>query len=559
MKKNLSYAALVAAAVLAAAAGMTRESPAQAASGTREKGLFSEREYRAHLKFLAHDLCEGRAPGTRGGDLAAHYIATRFEAASLAPISRKAGYFQSVPMQGNLTDSKTVRMALIAGDKRVEVASLKEAVLGSEVPEKRIRLQDELLFVGYGIEAPELGWNDYKDADVHGKVLVMLVNDPDFEKTGFGGKGLTYYGRWTYKQEIARIKGARGLLLIHTDASATYGFPVVQSSWAVERVSLEGEIRNPLAVSGWISRPAMDRALALVGLDYEALKLKAEDKNFVPFPLGLKVDVALDQTFREFSSPNVIGILPGTTLADEAVLFMAHYDHLGVGPEIGGDRIYNGAVDNASGTAALLCLARAFASAKEAPERTVIFLATTAEEKGLLGSEYYAAHPVVPLSKTVIALNKDCCNFYGRRDGFVAYPVRFTDAGDVFKKLGEDLGLKLHLSGVDRGGGVFRMDSFPLCARGVVGLSIGLRGKYLTMDPGEVKRLRAKVGRWYHQPTDEIRPFWRYDGILQELALLHHIGRHYADGAPRPKPGAADPYGAAVRVRDRKYTRRRKL
>jgi len=527
---------------------------AQASAASGNPGPFKEHEFRAHLKFLASDLCEGRAPGTRGGNLAALYIASQFEAAGLRPISEKSGYFQPVPMQGNLTDQDTVTVTFSAKGKTVTMAAYDDAVFGSEAARKHIRVEDDVLFVGYGIEAPEYGWNDYKDVDVRGKVLVMLVNDPDFKKTGFGSESLTYYGRWTYKQEIARIKGARGLILIHTNRTATYGFNVVQTSWAVERVCLEGEIRNPLSICGWISRPAMDRALALVDLDYDTLEKRAGDRAFTPFSLGLRLKTDLVQTFRKFSSPNVIGRLPGTSLAEEAVVYMGHHDHLGVGRPIKGDAIYNGAVDNASGIAALICLARAFTTATERPKRTVIFLATTGEEKGLLGSEYYAAHPVVPLDKTVIALNKDCCNFYGRRDGFGAYPIRYTDAVEVFRKLGEGLGLKLHVSGVDRGGGVFRMDSFPLCARGVVALSIGLRGKFLTLSKEKVNEYRRKIGRWYHQPNDEIYPFWRYDGILQELEVLHHIGRHYAFGASPPKPGPENPYGPPIRIRNRKYT-----
>jgi len=527
---------------------------AQEARAERAGPGLSIPAFKAHLKFLADDLCEGRAPGTRGGDLAARYIATQFEAAGLEPISEKTGYFQSVPMLGNLVDHRSVRLELRAGKQVVTATVLDDAIVASEVAEPEVRLEDDLLFVGYGIDAPEHDWDDYKGKDVRGKVLVMLVNDPDLEKTGFGSESLTYYGRWTYKQEIARVKGARGLLLLHTDKSATYGFDVVRSSWAVERVSLEGEIHNPLAVSGWISRPAIDRALKPLGLDYAALKAKADNRGFRPFPLGLRMKVAFRQRFRKFSSPNVIGLLRGAAKADEAVIYMGHYDHLGVGPEVEGDCIYNGAIDNASGTAALICLARAFVEAPERPARTVIFLATTGEEKGLLGSEYYTVHPVVPLEKTALVLNKDCCNFYGRRAGFGVFGVRYTDAVEVFEKLGRDLDLELGVGKVDRGGGAFRVDSFPFNARGVVGLSFWLRGRYLSLPDKEAEALRKKAGRWYHQPSDEIRPDWRYDGILQEMTALYHLGRHFTDGGRRPRLGAGHPYGPAIRLRERKYT-----
>jgi len=547
-----TFAALLLLAGLVLVSNRTQTQEEEARADRSVPGLTIP-EFKAHLKFLADDMCEGRAPGTRGGDLAARYIAAQFEAAGLEPISEKTGYFQPVPMLGNLVDHRSVRLELLYGSRATTVAPLEDVVVTSEVAKPEVSLEEELLFVGYGIEAPEYEWDDYKGVDVRGKVLVMLVNDPDFKKTGFGGESLTYYGRWTYKQEIARIKGARGLLLIHTDESATYKFGVVLSSWGVERVSLEGEILNPLEVSGWITSEALDRVLKPLGLSHWALKKKADDPSFRPFFLGLRMKLAFKQRFRKFSSPNVIGLLRGGSKADEAVVYMGHYDHLGVGPPVNGDTIYNGAIDNASGTSALICLARAHARAPEQPARTVIFLATTGEEKGLLGSEYYTVHPVVPLEKTVLVLNKDCCSFYGRRSGFGVFGVRYTDAVGVFEKLGEDLGQKLEVGKVDRGGGAFRVDCFPFSARGVVGLSVGLRGRYLSLTDKDARALRLKAGPWYHQPNDEIRPYWRYDGILQEMTVLYHLGRHFADGAARPGLNADNPYGPAIRLRERKY------
>ncbi|MBN2491102.1 MAG: M28 family peptidase [Planctomycetes bacterium] len=543
---------LSAAAVLCAACTLF----AQEIPVTELEQRFSIAEYRAHLRFLADDLLEGRAPGSRGGDLAARYIAAQFEAAGLEPISEAAGYFQPVPMIGNRTDLGSARLRLRAGEHGIEVAIPDEAVLVSEGDAPEIRLEDELLFVGYGIDAPEFSWDDYKETDVRGKVLVMLLGNPDHGKTGFGSESLTYYGRWTYKLEIARVKGARGLVLLHTAPSATYDFAVVKSSWTIERVNLAGELGNPLTLVAWIARPALERALAPVGLDHAALETKAADRTFRPFPLGLALDAALAQRTRTFTSPNVIGRLPGAKRPDEAVIYMAHYDHLGIGPLVAGDAIYNGAIDNASGTAALLCLARTFAAAAPRPERTVLFLATTGEESGLLGSEYYTMHPVVPLEKTVLVLNKDCCSFLGRRSGFSAFPIQLTDAAEAVEGLGRELGLELAVGGVDRGGGAFRVDSFPFCARGVVGLSLWLRGRNLSVSEDEAKALAARAGRWYHQPNDEVHPYWRYDGIRQELALLHHLGRHYAGSAPAPKLDATHPFGPAIRLRQAKDTRR---
>jgi hypothetical protein len=524
-----------------------------ASDDTAKGKLFSEEEYKAHLNFLAHDLLEGRAVGVRGGELAALYIATQFQAAGLKPISEEEGYFQRVPMVGITTDYETLRCSFSTGGRSIGLTPIEDLVVTSELTQDAINVEDELLFVGYGIDAPEYNWDDFKGMDVRGRVLVMLVNDPDYEKTGFGSESLTYYGRWTYKEEIARIKGAKGLIMLHTDESATYPFAVVQSSWAIERVNMEGEIKNPLALDGWASQPAFDKVLDLVGLSYAKLKEVADSREFVPFPLGITINVGFKQTYRRFTSPNVIGVLPGTSKADEAVVYMAHYDHLGVGREIDGDTIYNGAVDNASGTAAIICLAKAFASAPEPPKRSVIFLATTGEESGLLGSEYYSVHPVIPLEKTVIALNKDCCNFYGRRDGFGAFPIQFTDAVPAFEKLGEEMGLKLSVGGVDRGGGAFRVDNFPLCARGTVALSIGLSGNNLTLTEEQVNEMREKIGRWYHQPIDEVYPFWNYEGVMQEMEVLYQVGRYYADGGEKPSMKPENPFNAPIRVRNMKY------
>lgn len=525
------------------------------AAQAQEKPLINESEYKAHLKFLAHDLLEGRAVGVRGGELAALYIATQFEAAGLKPISEEQGYFQRVPMIGITTKYDTVSYTLSAGENSVDLAPIDEFVVTSELAQDAVSLDEELLFVGYGVEAPEYDWDDFKGADVKGKVLVMLVNDPDYEKTGFGSESLTYYGRWTYKEEIARIKGAKGLILLHTDETATYPFAVVQSSWGIERVGLEGEFKNPLTIDGWVSKPAVNKVLAFVGLDYDKLKEKADSKDFSPMPLGVRIKVSFEQKYREFTSPNVIGILPGSSMPDEAIIYMGHYDHLGVGREVNGDNIYNGAVDNASGTAALICLARAFASAPDPPKRSIIFFATAGEESGLLGSEYYAEHPVVPLEKTIIALNKDCCSFFGKRDGFGAFPIRYTSAVPSFEKIGKSMDLKLHYGGVDRGGGAFRVDNFPLCARGLVALSIGIRGKYLSLSEEEVKAMRDKVGRWYHQPNDEIYPFWNYEGVMQEMEILYHVGRYYAADGEKPSMTSENPFNAPNRVRSMKYTK----
>jgi Zn-dependent M28 family amino/carboxypeptidase len=525
-----------------------------AAAGTSiaaadDQPRFREAEFAAHLKFLAGDLLEGRAIGTRGGELTAAYIAAQFEAIGLLPISEEAGYFQQVPLLGITTRQETLRFALSAGDKRVALTAFDEVVINSEVILDKIEASDELVFLGYGIQAPEYDWDDYKGTDVSGKIVVMLVNDPDLEKTGFYNESLSYYGRWTYKEEMARAKGAKGLILLHNTPTATYPFSVVQNSYAVERCRIDEELKNALPFKCWVTHEAFNKALAFVGSSYEQLKEKADSRDFKPFALGLKLDLAFEQTHRRFTSPNVIGILPGTTLGDEAVIYSAHWDHFGIGRPIGGDNIYNGARDNATGVAAVICLARAYAE-MPAPKRSVIFFVPTAEETGLLGSEYYAANPMVPLEKTAIDVNMDPVNVYGPTEDFSAGIVKHTDALDTVTEIGRRLGLELNIGGADTGGGNFRSDHFPLCARGLVALSVGSGRKLIGKTEEESKTYLDGLfeGR-YHQPTDELDPRWRYDGTVQELNLLYQVGRHWADGAARPTLNAENPFVPAIRMR----------
>jgi Zn-dependent M28 family amino/carboxypeptidase len=513
------------------------------------EGPFSAAEYSAHLKFLAGDLCEGRAVGTRGGELAAAYIAAQFEAAGLEPISAEDGYYQRVPLKGTKTRQASVRFALGAGDRSVAFTPVEEVVANSELDADAVEVEGELLFVGYGIEAPELDWDDYKGVDAAGKILVMLVNDPDFELTGFGGESLTYYGRWTYKEEIARAKGARGLILIHTDETAGYGFEVIRSSWTGERIDYQDAGARPLEINAWLSREAAEKALALVEASYDELKAGADRREFRPRPLALRLKASLEQDRRATTSPNVLGLLRGGSKADQVVIYTAHYDHLGIGlPDASGDAIYNGAMDNASGTSALICLARAFARSPRPPERNVLFFANTGEESGLLGSTWYAEHPLFPLEQTCVVLNKDVCETLGAKTAFKAFPADHSNAVETLQRIGAELELAYEEAGIDRTGLAFRSDHFPFAARGIVAMSVGLAGDYRTLTEERVKEIEAEIGDTYHQASDEVHPLWSCDGALQELELLYRIGRHYADGAPAPAMNAEHPYVSTRRL-----------
>lgn len=500
---------------------------------------FSEREYRAHLNFLSSDLLEGRATGSRGAGVAAAYITSVFQSLGLTPGGDNGTYLQSIPFDGFDSHEDGMRMEWINAGGSHSITPVSEVCLVSEQPGRSfLEIEGDLWFAGYGITAPEYRWDDFKGFDPRGKILVVLVNDPEPESTGFGDESLTYYGRWTYKIEMARRRGARALIMIHTDREATYGWNVVQTSWTGERISFREHREHRLDAVAWIRHTAVNRALNALGLNYDKLKAMADRRDFRPIRLKTRLHARFDQTHRAIDCANVIGILPGSdpNLRGEAVIYTAHYDHLGRGlPDDGGDDIYNGALDNASGTAAVLCLARAFAGAQTRPRRTIVFMPVTGEELGLLGSTWYTRHPVIPLDKTAVVINKDCMNHYGRRNAFSAFPVEYSTALERVRRIGDGLGLKLETHSVDRGGGAFRSDHFPFAARGVTALSVGLRGDSTDLSAEQVKSIRDAIGPTYHRPNDEVHPLWRYDGVIQELELLYALGRHWADGAPMPR------------------------
>ncbi len=500
-------------------------------------GSFSEHEYLGHLEFLAHDLLEGRATGDRGAALAAAYISTQFKVLGLLPYSRENGYLQPVRLKGFKTDYETSVMAFDGRDGRKELTPLQEYCINSETDLKEIVCQDGLLFVGYGIEAPEYKWDDFKGVDVAGKVLVVLVNDPDYERTHFADKSMSYYGRWVYKLEMARRKRAKGIILLHHEREATYNWAVVRNSWSVERMLADDQKEQPLLFQAWVNHAALDRALDGTGLNYALLKKKADNRRFRPMELPLRLHVEFRQMYRQAECHNVIGVIPGTDerLQDEAVIYTAHFDHFGIGlPDKTGDRIYNGAMDNASGTAALLCLARAFMQHPVKPKRTVMIMPVTGEELGLLGSTWFVEHAPLKLNDIAVVINKDCMNHFGRRDSFSAFPAEYSSILQVVEEIGKSKGLKLITRSVDPWGGSFRSDHFPFAARGIPAISLGMAGGFENRSEDDVRRTMEQVGSTYHQPNDEIHSAWVYDGVIQELDLLYSLGRHWADGGVKP-------------------------
>ena len=325
---------------------------------------------------------------------------------------------------------------------------------------------------------------------------------------------------------------------------------MVQSSWANERIRFNEEVENPLVLNGWISRPAIEPVLGQIGTSYDELKARADSSDFVPEELGITLTASFNQTTREFTSPNVIGILPGSSMADEAVIYEGHYDHFGIGRPVEGDNIYNGALDNASGISALICMARAYASLPEPPARSLVFFATTAEESGLLGAEYYVANPVVPLEDTAIVINMDSFNVFGPTDDFVATPIEATTAGLTFNEIGQSMGMELAPNPRPGRGSEFRSDHFPFNARGVVALSVdnGLQFRGKPEGWGQ-EYMDEYTARHYHQPSDEIGDDWDYSGATQLMLLCYRLGRNWTDGAEAPTLREDNPYVPAIRMR----------
>src|SRR5213593_3637558 len=490
----------------------------------------------AHLRFLASDLLEGRAPATRGGRLAAEYIAAQFQVLGLEPAGANGTYFQPVALVG-MTPHPTLSWGKAGG--ATDTLVYRDAfVAWAERPEADIAADGEVVFVGYGVRAPDWQWDDYKGTDLHGKVLLMLVNDPGLvDSTVFLGKILTYYGRWTYKLEEAARQGAAGAILIHTTESATYPWEVVRGSWSVEQFKLDQPHSPSIAFAGWVTEASAGTALSEAGLNLDSLTRTAARRDFRPIPTGITASVGVHSALRRVESENVVARLPGRDprLASQAVLITAHWDHKGIGPAIRGDSIYNGAEDNASGVAAILGAAKALAHLPRTA-RAIVFVATTAEESGLLGSEAYVQRPLVPLAQTAAALNLDVTNVRGATRDIGALGIDRSTLGPVFEAAAHAESLTVQ-SQPDVRGSFFRSDHFPFARAGVPALSIkpGIDFVGRPKGWGEEQENIYNQQR-YHQPSDEYRSSFRYDGLAQEVRVTVRTALAVANilGIPAP-------------------------
>ncbi len=480
-----------------------------------------------HVRVLADDAMEGRGTASAGERRAALYVAEQFRLAGLKP-GAGGQYLQEVPLVGVTADPSLV-LDFSGATGRMSAAFFEECVVGSGVAAERVAVDAEVLFVGYGIAAPGQSWDDFKGADVRGKVLLALVNDPPAEDPAFfGGRAMTYYGRWTYKYEEAARRGAAGVLLVHTDESAGYPWQVVQKSWAGEQFQIDGE-PSPLQLRGWLRRDVAARLLKLAGRDLDEAVRAAGKRDFAPLPLGLRVKTEIRNGVRRVSAPNVVGILTGTERPGRHILLSAHHDHFGIGrPDAKGDCIYNGALDNATGVALVIELARVLASAR--PPDSIVFLTVTGEEQGLIGSAYYALHPAAPLEQTTAALNLDGINVFGRTRDVTAPGAEMSGLGALVAAVASEMRLEVKPDPHPERGGFFRSDHFSLVRAGVPAVSLNGGNDYVDKPSGWGEKMDLEyLAKHYHQPSDEIRPEWETGGFVQAgeftLRLIDRLGR----------------------------------
>jgi Zn-dependent M28 family amino/carboxypeptidase len=494
------------------------------------------------VKVLSSDAFAGRGVATPAEDKVVAFVSKAYKDAGLEPGGENGGWIQTVKLRKFQVSDPTLSlnlkgqpMPLVQGE---DITASTRGALGA------VSFTDTpLVFAGYGVTAPERGWDDFKDVDVKGKIIVVLINDPDFyqpDAQTFNGKAMTYYGRWTYKFEEAARKGAAGVMIIHDSAAASYGWNTVKNSWSVAQFDIVRP--DPSATSpkleSWISAEAATKIFAAAGLDLNALKIAARSKDFKPVPLsGITLSGGYKVAAEEVVSRNIIGQLKGAKRPNETVFYMAHWDHIGIGtPDADGDAIFNGAVDNATGVAALIELARAFKASGKTPDRTVAFIAVTAEESGLLGSEYYASNPIYPLAKTVGGINMDALNVSGRTRNVEVVGSGQSSLEDDLKTLAAAQDRVLTPDETPEAGYFFRSDHFPLAKRGVPVL---YAASGLDMVEGGVTAGRAfdedyRKNR-YHQANDEWSADWDLSGLAEDVALYYQLGAKLANSTVWPQ------------------------
>ena len=532
---------LVVAAVPVAAA--TSATPPTSSRITAER-------LRGHVRFLSSDLLEGRGPASRGDLLAQEYIAAQMETAGLEPGAPDGTYFQPFDIVG-VTTHPPETLTVTHGTNKVDLKNHEEyiAVSGLAEPEAHVR-DAEIVFAGYGIVAPEYQWDDYKDADVKGKVLLVMNNDPEDDPSIFAGKMRLYYGRWSYKYEMGAKVGAAGVIVIHTVPSAGYPWQVVQTSWTGEQFELPSAGQPTMPLEAWVTEDAARRLTQLGGHDLDKLRAAAQKRAFKPVPLGVRMSIALRNDVTRKKTANVIGRLPGSDpkLSPEAVIYTAHHDHLGIKADAkpGEDAIYNGAFDNATGVAALLALGDAMAALQPRPKRSVLFAAVAAEEQGLLGSQFMARNLPLPAGRIAANINMDGINIFGRTKDIEMIGLGKSSLDDVVKELVTRQGRELLPDQMPDRGFFYRSDQFNFAKAGVPAAYFKAGDNVIGKPPGWGKEQQEKFEKTdYHQPSDHLRPDWDFAGSVEDVQLHFQLGVAVANAPEMPRWKKGDEFEAA--------------
>jgi Zn-dependent M28 family amino/carboxypeptidase len=509
------------------------------AQATAKAAPITTSEIDGDLRFLSSDLLEGRAPATRADKLTTEYIADQLRSAGVQP-GVNGSYFQTVPIDVVKADPATIKVTA-SGKSTMTLRSPDDVVVFAGSAVEQSKAHGELVYVGYGAAAPEYKWDDFKGVDVKGKILLVLVNDPPAtaaEPQLFGGKAMTYYGRWTYKYEEAERRGAAGVLIVHTTESASYPWHTVVGSWSGEQRMLPRDSTSPapLGMRGWITDSAATALLEPAGLDMAKLRKDAESRDFKPVSTGIDIDFSATNSVKHLSSENVVGVVPGTDpkLKNQYVAISAHWDHLGIGVPVNGDSIYNGSVDNASGVASTLAIARAAAQAPHT-KRSLIFLFVTAEESGLLGSQYFGEHPTVPASDIVADLNLDVVTVSGKVRNLDVLGDNKSSLGPMLATFIKPQGMVVSPDAHPEAGHFYRSDHFSFAKVGVPAVSIGAGEDYV----GKPKDYGAKIGEdynshRYHQPSDAYSPDFDLSGAVQISSIVLNFARNLANSSVMP-------------------------
>jgi Zn-dependent M28 family amino/carboxypeptidase len=508
-------------------------------------------EIDAHLRFLSSDLLEGRAPATRGGRIAEEYIATQLQAFGVKPGVGDSSYYQRVPIDVVRADPATIKVTA-SGKANASLRFTDDVVVWPGSATDASSAHGELVFVGYGATAPEYRWDDFKGADVRGKILLVLVNDPPApagEPNLFGGKAMTYYGRWTYKYEEAERRGAAGMLIVHTTERAGYPWHVVVNSNSTEHRLLPRDptAPAPIGVRGWITDSVATALLAQAGLSMTDLRKRAESRDFRPVSTGIIIDETMRNSLQHMSANNVVGVVRGIDpkVRDEYVAYSAHWDHFGIGPVVNGDSIYNGAVDNASGVASVLTIAHAAAEGVKS-RRSQLFVFVTAEESGLLGSAYFGAHPTVPASKIIAALNMDIVPLNGRVRDLNVTGDNKSSLGPALAQLVKSEGIRLSPDAHPEQGHFYRSDHFSFAIAGIPSVSIGGGVDYMGRPSGwGLRQAEDYTAHRYHQPSDEYRSDFDLSGAAQLAEIVYRFGLSLGNARTVPTWNADAEFKAA--------------